>query len=187
MDSTLGSSPRPGSSQPTLQRLVLIVGLIALAIIARLLPHPTNFTPIGAVALFAGATLGSRLQSVLIVICAMLISDAYIGMHMLLPVIYGCLLFNVWLGWRIQGHTRPLNVVGSSLVGSVVFFVVTNFACWVSFYDHTLSGLTSCYVLAIPFFHNTVLGDLFFTTALFGTLALAERRFPMTRMTSTKA
>lgn len=184
MDNSQNALPQAsdsGSVRLPMPRLLFIAGLIALAILARIVPHPANFGPVGAVALFAGAKLGSWRWAIVIPMTAMLLSDAFLGMHSLVPVVYGCLLFNVWLGWRIHNRLRPANVIGSSLIGSVVFFVVTNLGCWLAFYDHTMAGLTSCYMLAIPFFHNTVLGDLFFTSALFGMLALAERRFPAMR------
>jgi len=165
-------------------RLLLLTAMVVLAVIARLIPHPLNFTPVGAIALFAGATFTSRWLAIGIPMATMIISDAFIGMHSLLPVVYACLLFNVWLGWRVNGRVRTVPVIGSTLLGSVVFFVVTNFACWVTMgtYAKSLSGLTACYVAAIPFFHNTVAGDLFFVGVLFGVLALVERRFPAVRL-----
>ena len=87
--------------------ILLIVGLIVIGVVARFLPYPPNFSPIGAIALFAGATLGSRLRAALIPLTAMFLSDLWLGMHTLMPVVYGCFLFNVWLGSRIQSRLRP--------------------------------------------------------------------------------
>lgn len=163
-------------------RLIFIVGLIIVGMVARLFPYPPNFSPIGAIALFAGATLGAKFRAALIPLTAMLLSDYWLGMHALMPVVYACFLFNVWLGSRIQSNPKPLSVLGVSVSGSIVFFVVTNAACWYVGYPHTWAGLLSCYTLAIPFFQNTLAGDLFFTTVLFGSLALAQWRFPSLRV-----
>jgi hypothetical protein len=72
-------------------------------------------------------------------------------------------------------------VAAATLVGSSVFFVVTNAACWALWYPRTLTGLAVCYVAAIPFFRNTLLGDGLFTAVLFGALALGERLVPALR------
>ena len=159
-------------------RLILIIALIAVGAVARFLPYPPNFSPIGAIALFAGATLGARFRAALIPLAAMLISDLWLGMHTLMPVVYGCFLVNVWLGSRLQSRLKPLPVLGVSMAGSVIFFALTNAACWYVGYPHTWAGFMSCFTLAVPFFQYTLAGDLFFSTVLFGSLAVAQWRFP---------
>jgi hypothetical protein len=161
--------------------IFLIVGLLVIGLVARFLPYPPNFSPIGAIALFAGATLGSRLRAALIPLTAMFLSDLWLGMHTLMPVVYGCFLFNVWLGSRIQSRLRLLPIAGMSIAGATFFFIVTNGACWFMSYPATWAGMVSCYTLAIPFFQNTLMGDLFFSAVLFGSLALAQWRFPALR------
>ena len=181
MESDLSTTPQ-ATFKDNLPRIILIVALIVIGMVARFLPYPPNFSPIGAIALFAGATLGAKFRAALIPLTAMLLSDYWLGMHTLMPVVYGCFLFNVWLGSRIQSRLKPLSVFGVSVAGSVVFFAVTNGACWYVGYPHTWAGLVSCYTLAIPFFQNTLAGDLFFTTVLFGSFALAQWRFPSLRI-----
>jgi hypothetical protein len=176
------SLPSPNSRVSfQLPGILLIVGLILIGVVARFLPYPPNFSPIGAIALFAGATLGSRLRAALIPLTAMFLSDLWLGMHTLMPVVYGCFLFNVWLGSRIQSRLRPLPIAGMSIAGAAFFFIVTNGACWFMSYPVTWTGMVSCYTLAIPFFQNTLTGDLFFSGVLFGSLALAQWRFPALR------
>ena len=183
MGSDLPVTPRT-TFKDNLPRIIFIAALIVVGMVARFLPYPPNFSPIGAIALFAGATLGAKFRAALIPLAAMLLSDYWLGMHALMPVVYGCFLFNVWLGSRIQSRLKPLSVFGVSVAGSVVFFAVTNAACWYVGYPHTWAGLLSCYTLAIPFFQNTLAGDLFFTTVLFGSLGLAQWRFPVLRVAS---
>jgi hypothetical protein len=164
-------------------RFAALCTLVALAALARLLPHPPNFTPVGALALFGGATFGDRRWSLLAPLAAMLLSDAVLGFHSGMPVVYAAFVAIVGIGLLLRGGRTPLRLVAASLAASVLFFVVTNFAVWAmgSMYPKSAGGLLACYVAAIPFFGNTLLGDAFFTAVLFGGLALAEWRIPAVR------
>jgi hypothetical protein len=155
--------------------------MIAFAALARLVPHPPNFTPIGAMALFGGACLADRRLALAVPLAAMFLSDLFIGLHVLIPVVYGSFALNVLLGRWLRSRRTVVTTAAVALAGSIQFFVVTNFACWLLWYPHTVEGLATCYVAAIPFFQNTVLGDAVFATALFGGLAVAERGFPALR------
>jgi hypothetical protein len=162
-------------------RILAISGMILLAVVSRLVPHPPNFTPIGALAIFGGACYADRRWAFLLPLAALFLSDLLLGLHVLIPVVYGSFGLNVLLGRLLRSHRTIVNTATLTLLGSVQFFVVTNFACWVLWYPHSWDGLVTCYVAAIPFFQNTLLGDAVFATALFGALALAERGFPILR------
>lgn len=157
--------------------LLIALCLIAIGVSLRLLPHPANFAPVAAIALFGGAILPRRL-AVWIPLAAMVLSDAAIGFHNLIAVTWGCyvliaLASSHWL--RNRGLARGAFLTVSS---SVFFFVVTNFAVWLTsgMYEHTWAGLARCYSLALPFFRNTLLSDLIYTAALFGVFALTTRQ-----------
>jgi hypothetical protein len=158
-------------------RFLVLVALVVAAVLARLIPHPPNFSPIGALALFGGACFADRRLAFLVPLAALFVSDLFLGLHVLIPVVYASFALNVLLGRWLRSHRSILSTAAVTLVGSIQFFLVTNFACWVLWYPHTLEGLTSCYVGAIPFFRNTLLGDATFVTLLFGGLALAEYGF----------
>jgi len=162
-------------------RLVVLTAMIVVAALARLVPHPPNFTPIGAVAIFGGACFADRRLALLVTLAAMFLSDLVIGFHMLMPVVYGSFALNVLLGRWLRARRTVTSTAAVTLLGAIQFFIVTNFACWVSFYPHTLEGLLACYIAAIPFFQNTLLGDAVFVSALFGGLAIAERAWPTLR------
>lgn len=164
-------------------RLAFILGLIVAAAVARILPHPWNFTPVGAVALFAGAHLRSRRLAYAVPLAAMLASDLVIGLHALMPVVYACFALTVGIGGVLRGRRTLLPIAGATLASSVLFFVVTNFAVWAlgGWYPLSLSGLIACYVAGIPYFRNTLLGDALYAAVLFGGVALAERAFPSLR------
>jgi hypothetical protein len=159
--------------------LIAIVGAAAL----RLVPHPPNFTPIGAMALFSGAYLARRGLAYAVPLAAMLLSDALIGFHSGMPFVYGSVALIVLIGQLGLRRVSSLTVVAASLMSSVLFFVVTNFGTWAvsGMYPLTPAGLATCYVAAIPFFQNTVVGDLFYSAALFGGFALLERAIPAIR------
>lgn len=157
---------------------LLAVLFIGFAALMRIVPHPANFAPVAAIALFSGAVLPRR-WSFVIPFVAMLVSDAVIGFYSV-PVmisVYACFLMSVLLGtWARKQSERGTSVLGAAMFGSILFFVTTNFAVWAwgGMYPHTVAGLTTAYAMAIPFFRNTFFGDLFYTGALFGMYAVAK-------------
>lgn len=168
-------------------RLFVLTALVLLAALSRLIPHPLNFTPIGAMAIFGGACMSDRRLALLLPLSAMLLSDLFIGFNIMTPVVYGSFALNVLLGRWLRSHRTVLSTAAITLLGSIQFFVITNFAYWLVYYPTTVEGFVSCYVAAIPFFQNTLLGDAVFATALFGTLAVAERGFPVLRESAPNA
>ena len=166
---------------PNHARLAAILSAILVAAALRLVPHPPNFSPIGAMALFGGAYFGRRALAFAAPIGALLLSDAILGFHSGVPYVYGSVALIVLLGWAVAKRMTALTIGGAALVSSILFFAVTNFGTWATgeLYPPTLAGLAACYVAAIPFFQNTLAGDLFFSALLFGGFALVERRVPM--------
>jgi len=164
-------------------RLLAILTAILCAAVLRLVPHPPNFAPITAMALFSGAYLGKRPLAFATPLGAMVLSDALIGFHSGLPFVYGSVALIVLLGWVVLSRVTALRLAGAALASSVLFFVVTNFGTWLlsGMYPLSAAGLAACYVAAIPFFQNTVVGDLFYSGLLFGGFALLERAVPMLR------
>jgi len=158
-------------------RLLIISSLVALAALARLLPHPPNFVPVAALALFAGALVPDRRLAFLVPLVAMLISDLFLGFHAGMALIYVCMAITVAIGMQLTNRIRFTTVAGAAVVSSVLFFVITNFGVWLTsgMYGHNLSGLLACYVAAIPFYHYTLLGNAFYAAILFGGFALIER------------
>src|SRR3989304_1645568 len=156
------------------------VGLTVLGALARLVPHPANFTPVGAMSLFAGARIPGW-QAYLIPLVLMAVTDSIFGYSATIPFIYGSFLLNVWIGRRLlrKANFRRLGPV--VLLGSLQFFLLTNAGVWLTsgMYPHTGAGLLACYIAAIPFFGRTLAGDLLYSGALFGLHAwLSRRAFP---------
>ncbi|WP_078124666.1 DUF6580 family putative transport protein [Leptospira alexanderi] len=155
---------------------LIVLSLILIAIASRYFPHPANFTPILAVSLFAGAHFVSKKLSLLLPVCALFMSDLLIGLHDQMLPVYGMVLLLVVAGWQLRTSSSAVRIAFWSLGGSAVFFIVTNFYVWLAgYYSYDLNGLVQCYIMAIPFFQNSLLGDMFYTTVLFGGFALIEK------------
>ena len=164
-------------------RLTALLLAILAAAALRLVPHPPNFSPIDAMALFSGAYLGRRGIAFVAPLAALLLSDLALGFYHGMATVYATVALIVVVGWWISSRRTPLRIGAAAIVGSVLFFVITNFGMWLfsGFYPLTGAGLAACYVAAIPFFQNTVAGDLFYAAILFGGFALAEHLLPRLR------
>ena len=172
-----------------------LAALIFMAALSRLIPHPPNFSPVEAVALFGGAYFASRSWALIVPLVGMFVSDLALGLlnggiyfdyfvSAGFALIYVCIALSAVLGFGMRGKVGVGRVIGYSLVGSVLFFLVTNFGTWLGsdMYPHTGAGLIAAYVAGIPFFQNTVLGTLFYSGLLFGTFAYLRRQHPVLRL-----
>jgi hypothetical protein len=163
-------------------RFVSLAAIIAAAAASRLLPHPPNFTPIAAIALFGGATFADKRAAFLVPLLAMAASDAFLGGFSVGTLwVYGAFAAIVCIGLLVGDSRNPIRIAVASVTGAILFFVVTNFGVWVvgGLYPRTPAGLEACFVAAIPFFRNTLLSDLLYTLILFGIWFLAEKRWPL--------
>ena len=181
-------------------RFGVIAAIVFVAAAARLLPHPSNVTPVGAMALFGGAYFGRKWSAYLIPLCALLLSDVvlnnvvYRAYFPTFTLFYSGALWQylgfvaiVGLGWLLLKRVSILNVVLVSLLASGLFFLVSNFGVWSSGgmgYPKTGAGLMGCYVAGLPFFLNTLVGDLVWCGILFGGFEMAKQRFSRLSLTS---
>jgi len=164
-------------------RFLALAGMILAAAASRLIPHPPNVASITAVALFAGAYFTDRRLAFLVPLSALFLSDLVLGPYSHMEVVYGSFALVVCVGLWLQRRRKAPAIAGAALASSTLFFLVTNFGVWAfgSLYPNTMAGLLACYVAAIPFFQNTLLGDALYTAVLFCGFALAERVFPRLR------
>jgi len=189
--------------------------MIVLAAALRLAPHPWNFTPIGAIALFSGAMVRDRRLAFLFPLLVMFATDAVIGFHKLSPLVYASFLLSVLIGRTVVGarFSLPANAGASprakresepdtdaraqgyvlrrigvaTFLGALQFFLITNFGVWafLGSYPRTGAGLVACYIVGIPLFWNTLAGDAVYAALLFGGFFLAERLAPRLRQSVT--
>ena len=152
-------------------KLIVSLILIVLAMATRNLPHLWNFAPIAAIALFAGVYLG-RSYALILPPVAMFAGDIFLGFYSLplMGVVYGSFMLIGLIGVWIKKHKSLETVIAASITASVVFFLATNLTYWQfsPLYTHDLVGLLTAFASALPFFRNTLLGDLFYTGVLFG-------------------
>lgn len=163
-----------------MNQIFALVLMVLVAAFSRLIPHPWNFTAIGAMALFGGAYFPSKKQSLFIPIAALILSDLVLGFHETMLFVYGAFLATVLIGWTLREERSVLKIGTLSLVTSAVFFLVSNLGVWImqSMYAKTWAGLVECYVAAIPFFGNQIGGDLFFAAILFGAYETLKKVSP---------
>ena len=173
---------------------LVLVALIVFAALTRVLPHPPNFSPITAIALFGGAYFANRGWAVLVPLIGMLVSDLVLatvngGLYVSwfsstsIWIVYGCIALTTVLGFGLRGKVTGGKVLGYSLAGALLFFLITNFTSFAfgSMYPKTGAGLAAAYVAGIPFFKWSVLSTLLYSALLFGGFALLRSRLPALR------
>ena len=145
---------------------------VVLGVALRLLPHPGNFTPVTAIALFSGVALAPAL-AVVVPLIVMIASDLLIGPHPLYWLTWGSFLVVTLLGLWIRNDARPMKIFGGTLAGSVFFFISTNLGVFFfqNMYPKNTAGLVECFVRALPFFRNALAGDLFYALVFFSAFA----------------
>jgi hypothetical protein len=161
-------------------RLAVLLSAIAAAAALRLIPHPPNFSPIDAMALFSGAYLARRWVAFVAPLAALLLSDVVLGFYHGMATVYATVALIVMIGWWVSSRPSAVRIGAAAVASSVLFFVITNCGMWLfsGFYPVTYAGLVACYTAAIPFFQNTIAGDLFYTVLLFGGFRIAETMLP---------
>lgn len=172
------------SAGPFNLRVGVLSAMVLATALTRLLPHPPNFTPVTAVGVFAGATFPSGWAAWAVPLLAMLVSDAALelifgwGFHAMLPIVYAAVACSVAIG-RLTG-SGPRSILLSLWGATTVFFALTNLGVWwtTEYYGHDFSGLLQCYVAALPFYGNHLMGSAVYGAVLFGCRAALNRRFP---------
>lgn len=172
-------------------KLRLSIALVFAAALTRLLPHPDNFTPIGAMALFGAAYFSRNIVTLAIPFVSLFLSDLILNNVIYSQYYTGFTLITSWwiysgfalvmlAGWLLlRNNISPGRVIVASLAASLLFFLVTNFSVWQSgmMYPRTGAGLMACYAAGLPFLKNTIMGDLFFSAVLFGAYEWAGHRW----------
>jgi len=154
-------------------RDITILSLIVLAVLTRLIPHPPNVAPITAIALFGGSRFNDNKMAFLLPLLCMFISDIFLGFSVITPFVYLSFMMISYIGINSKKISN-----GTILGSSTLFFLLTNFGVWMLGYPFTLAGLVSCYTMALPFFVNTIIGDLFFTHALSYSFSTIKKKLP---------
>ena len=144
-----------------INKYIFVISVILFAVLSRFLPHPPNFTPISAIALLSSKGFDNIKVGFLIPLLILFISDLFLGLYSTLPFVYVSFILIILLG----RYVNKVNM-GTVLISSSIFFLVSNFGVWLLHYPNTIDGLLKCYKLALPFFLNTILGDLVYGALL---------------------
>jgi len=156
---------------------IVILFFVLIGVSLRLVPHAPNFAPIAAIALFGGVYFSKKIALILPVL-AMLISDIFLGFYdpKLMVFVYGSFILCAVLGFWVKNHKKWYVIGESVILSSILFFIITNFAVWAfsPWYVKTFSGLIHCYIMALPFFKNSLLGDVFYGFVFFSSYELAR-------------
>ncbi len=176
-----------------MKKVYILIALVVLAALSRLIPVHDNFTPVAALALFSGAFLSRRLAFVVPVI-AMLVADVLMGLKNSDPIymeyltkgqflpVYAAMLLTAVIGFGLNNKFSVQQVLGRSVAASLAFFLLTNFAYLyqdLSLYPRTFNGLMLSYYNAIPFYKWTLVGDLFYSSLMFGAWYFIAYRKPV--------
>ena len=157
----------------------MIYFLIFTAVILRFLPHAPNFAPITALALFGGVYLRDKRLAIIMPLAAMIVSDIFIGFDswQSRAVVYSSFVLSGLIGLWVRKYKSAGTVIGGTVLASVSFYLITNFAFFypVGMYTHDLNGIIASYINALPFFRNTLAGDLFYMGVMFGAYELVAK------------
>jgi hypothetical protein len=158
------------------KELLFAVGIVAIALLSRFIPHPPNFTPILAIALFGGAIFKNKAIAYSVTLGSMFIADLFLGLHESLWAVYLCLALFVFIGTNVK-RKNSKSITLSAISSSIIFFLLTNFSVWAftTLYSSNLAGLMSSYTMALPFFKWNLLSTLLCSGAMFGIYNLLEK------------
>lgn len=150
------------------EKILAIAAIILSAVFMRLIPHAPNMSPIGALALFSGIVM-PNIMGISISLIALFISDLFLGFHATMPFVYGSFVLIAMLGYILRKKVSLVKVGIGSLLGSILFFIITNFGVWLTsaMYEKNIGGLVRAYDMGIPFFRNTLFGDLLYNAIFF--------------------
>jgi len=180
-------------------RFSVLVLMILTAAFSRLIPHPANFAPIGALGLFGAAYFTRKWIAIILPLAGLWLSDVVINNTLYAQYyksftlfydgfywIYGTIALTTILGFYMLKKVSVKNVLTSSLLVSILFFLITNFGCWPgsTTYPQNFGGLMTCYAAGIPFFGGTIAGNVFYSIVLFGGFELAKRKFPVLQLSN---
>lgn len=176
--------PDSGTGRFIAPRTALIAAIVIASAALRIAPHPMNFAPIGAVALFSGAYFTTKRAALAVPLISLVAGDIFTGFHRLVPHVYASFLLSVIIGFSLRREKSVARIGAATLAGAIQFFLVSNFGLWesgIGTFSKNAGGLVACYVAGAPLFWNTLAGDAFYAGLLFGGMALAEERFPSLR------
>ena len=161
------------------QQLITVASIIGVLAIFRLLPHWPNVSPVAAMALFGGAYFADKRVAFIVPFLALFLSDLFLGLHNTMVFVYAGFALTVAIGFALKNRVTMTNTLFAAVAASIVFFLLTNFGSWLmsGLYAKSASGLMQAYVAGVPFFQNSLLGNLAYVAIIFGGYSVLQRNF----------
>jgi len=158
------------------RKILKVILFVAISVLFRLIPHPPNFAPVGAMALFSGAYISGPLAFIF-PLSIMFLSDIFLGLHITIPFVYGSFLVTVFVGRFLKNRKNAGRLIIAATSTSIVFFLITNFGVWLKsgMYTKDANGLLTAYLMGLPFFRNTLLSDFFYSFSFFYGFSFVEK------------
>ncbi len=158
-------------------KLFTISAIIFALAMFRLLPHLPNVSPVAAMALFGGAYYADKRMAFLVPFLALFLSDLVLGLHNSMIFVYAGFALTVAIGFLLKGRVTITNTAFATVISSVLFFLLTNLGAWMTsgLYARSAEGLMQAYVAGIPFFQNSLLGNVVFVAVIFGGYHLLQK------------
>jgi hypothetical protein len=161
---------------------MLAISLIIIGILLRFIPHTANFTPVAAIAIFAGVYLNKK-QALIVPLLLMVLSDIFLGMHNVVIFTWGSFVLVTLLGIWAKNHKTFKAVASTSIVSSTLFYIITNFGVWaMGWYPQNAKGLFDCYIMGLPFLRTFSIATLVYTVVFFGAYEVIARRVRNTKL-----
>ena len=150
--------------------------IFALALF-RLLPHWPNVSPVAAMALFGGAYFADKKMAFIVPFVALFLSDLILGLHNTMIFVYAGFALTVAIGFLLKNRVNVTNTAFAAVASSVLFFLLTNLGAWMTsgLYAKSVAGLMQAYAAGIPFFQNSLLGNLVFSAVIFAGYAFLQK------------
>lgn len=163
------------------KNLIILLIIVLVTVAFRMLPHLPNFVPFGAAALLLGSQFSNKKLALGILLGALLSGDLllqmnywagnseFTGFHATMPFVYFSFFLYLVLGNLVKGEMIIPKSLGIAVIGSALFFIITNFGVWATgaLYTKDFSGLMNCYTMAIPFYKTTFTSDILYTFTFF--------------------
>lgn len=139
------------------------IGIFLALAVSRFIPHPPNFTSLIALSFYVPAIFG--LRYIPITLICFVLTDIIIGIHSTIFFTWGSIIFIGFISKYFNNNF--FKRFSGVLIACFIFYLVTNFGVWLSgFYGYNINGLLTCYILAIPFFGNTLAATIIYSLVI---------------------
>ena len=168
-----------------LSKQLVIISIIVFALaLFRLLPHWPNVSPVAAMALFGGAYFADKRLAFIVPFVALFLSDLVLGLHNSMIFVYAGFALTVTIGFLLKNRINVTNTAFAVVASSVLFFLLTNFGAWMTsgLYAKSVAGLMQAFAAGVPFFQNSLMGNVVYAAVIFGGYHLLQKNIAILKV-----